>query len=73
MYESEEIVGEQAYNRSEKAKIANFRRNGQTLYLSFILNLITGSYRLLPIKDFKFELWIGYSMELFLNASLAFC
>ena len=64
-----------AFERYESETVmAAFREDGTRLYLSFIINFITGTYRMLPVKDFKQELTIGYIMELLLQITpLAFC
>jgi len=44
------------------------------LYSALHLLLYTGSFRLLPSKDFSYELGVGYALELFLSViPMLFC
>jgi hypothetical protein len=52
-------------NKSSSRKHAEMVSNGQTLYSSIHLLYYTGFYRVLPSEDFKYELVVGYAMELF--------
>lgn len=47
---------------------------GQHLYSAMHLLLYTGFFRLLPSRDFPYELAIGYALELFLSmVPMLFC
>jgi hypothetical protein len=59
---------------SGSRKQSEIRNHGQTLYSSLHLLYYTGFYRILPSSDFKYELAVGYSMELFLTTiPILFC
>ena len=61
-------------NKSTSRKQAEVKSNGQTLYSSIHLLYYTGFYRVLPSSDFKYELAVGYAMELFLTTiPMLFC
>lgn len=61
-------------NKSSSRKQLEVRSNGQTLYSSIHLLYYTGFYRILPSSDFKYELAVGYAMELFLTTiPMLFC
>lgn len=61
-------------NRSSSRKQSEIKNHGQTLYSSLHLLYYTGFYRVLPSSDFKYELAVGYSMELFLTTiPMLFC
>jgi hypothetical protein len=61
-------------NKSTSRKQSEIRNHGQTLYSSLHLLYYTGFYRILPSSDFKYELAVGYSMELFLTTiPMLFC
>ena len=61
-------------NRSSSRKQSEIKNHGQTLYSSLHLLYYTGFYRILPSSDFKYELAVGYSMELFLTTiPMLFC
>ena len=59
-YESEEGDARTAGQRS-----ADIKNSGVNLYASLHLLFYTGFFRMLPSKDFPFELGIAYAMELF--------
>jgi hypothetical protein len=47
---------------------------GQHLYSALHLLLYTGFFRLLPSRDFPYELAVGYALELFLSmVPMLFC
>jgi len=47
---------------------------GKHFYSAFHLLLYTGFYRLLPTRDFRDELVVGYALELFLSMiPMLFC
>lgn len=61
-------------NKSGSKKQAEIKNQGMTLYSSLHLLYYTGFYRVLPSSDFKYELAVGYSIELFLTTiPMLFC
>ena len=52
--------------KSQSKKDKQIIEEGKDLYSSMLPLLLTGFFRLLPIKDFYYELCLGYSIELFL-------
>ena len=57
-----EIEDEVAKNSQTIAEIKN---EGVNLYAALHLLFYTGFFRLLPSKDFPFELGVAYALELF--------
>lgn len=74
--DDDEGLEEEAEGAPEK-KSKNYLEGvtlGQHLYSALHLLLYTGFYRLLPSRDFPFELAVGYSLELFLSmVPMLFC
>jgi len=70
--EEEEGAEEDGHRRSK-----NYQEGvtlGQHLYSALHLLLYTGFFRLLPSRDFPYELGIGYALELFLSmVPMLFC
>lgn len=54
---------ETAKNEHKKAEIVS---HGQKFYSALHLMIYTGFFRLLPSKEFPFEMGVAYSLELFL-------
>ena len=72
-FSDDQVVADER-NRSTSRKQAEIKNHGQTLYSSLHLLYYTGFYRILPSSDFKYELAVGYSMELFLTTiPMLFC
>ena len=57
----EENIQEDGHKKS--AKYAEGKTLGQNLYLSLHLLLYTGFFRLLPSRDFPYELATGFALE----------
>ena len=53
--------------RSKSMKEVEFIDQGKNLYAALHLLLYTGLFRLLPSKDFKYEIGLGYSVELIVS------
>jgi len=70
--EEEEGAEEDGHRRSKS--YAEGATLGQHLYSALHLLLYTGFFRLLPSRDFPYELAVGYSLELFLSmVPMLFC
>lgn len=55
-------------------KQAEVEKQGQNLYASMHVLLYTGFYRILPARDFNYQLAIGYSLECFTSiVPMFFC
>lgn len=67
----DEVLGEdenQGEDAASKSKVFKANKKlGEQLYSALHLLLYTGSYRLLPVRDFPHELGVGYGLELFLS------
>lgn len=61
----EENIQEDGHKKS--MKYAEGKTLGQNLYLSLHLLLYTGFFRLLPSRDFPYELGVGFTLELMLS------
>jgi vacuolar-type H+-ATPase subunit C/Vma6 len=46
---------------------AEMKDNGQSLYSALHLLYYTGFYRILPSYDFKYELLVGYAIEILIS------
>ena len=65
-------VAKKGHKRSKK--YAEGKDLGQNLYLSLHLLLYTGFFRLLPSRDFPYELGVGFALELLLSViPMLFC
>ena len=65
--EDEDQVSQDESGNTDSKKYSELMNQGQNLYASLHLLFYTGFYRLLPSKDFSYELFSGYSIELCLS------